>query len=266
MEWILSLLGKLGNFALAKVLPALVIAVIGILLIRLVMKILKTALEKGKMEKAVGTLLCSVVRIVLYVLLCLIVASSLGIDVTGIVALASVLTLAISLSVQNFLTNVIGGFTLLYTKPFEPGDFVEIAGQSGTVREVGLTYTKLGTGDNKVVSIPNSAVTAAEIVNYTVTGTRRVDVKVTVSYDAPTETVLEALLAAAELPTAFNTPAPFAAVHSYTENAVVYVLQIWCDCDDYWKTLFAANKKVKDNLDAKGIKMTCLNVNLHMEK
>jgi len=266
MELILSWLRSLGNFAVVKVLPAVIVAVIGILLIRLIMRILKTALEKGKMETAVSKLICAVARIVLYLLLCLIVASSLGIDVTGVVALASVLTLAISLSVQNFLTNVIGGFTLLYTKPFVSGDFVEIAGQSGTVREVGLTYTKLGTADNKVVSIPNSAVTSAEIVNYTVTGTRRVDVKVTVSYSAPTETVLEALLAAAELPTAFSTPAPFAAVHSYTENAVVYVLQIWCDCDDYWKTLFAANKKVKDNLDAKGIKMTCLNVNLHMEK
>ena len=162
VEMLLNWLNKAGHFMLERVLPVLFIAFAGVLIIRLVMKVLRKALETGKMEAAVSKLLCSVVKIVLYVLLGLIVASGLGIDVTGVVALASVLTLAVSLSIQNFLANVIGGFTLLYTKPFVCGDFVEIAGQSGTVREVGLTYTKLGTADNKVVSIPNSAVTVFE--------------------------------------------------------------------------------------------------------
>ena len=266
LEILNAWLKRLGEFALGRVLPVLVVGIIGMVIIRIIMRVLKTALQKTKTEKAVNTLLCSVVRIILYVLLGLILASGLGIDVTGVVAFASVLTLAISLSLQTAISNVIGGFTLLYTKPFVSGDFVEIAGQSGIVQEVGLTYTKLATGDNKVVSIPNSAVTAAEIVNYTVAGTRRVDVTLSVSYTVQAETVLQALRQAAQGLPLLEDKEPFAAVHSYTDNGVVYVLQVWCKCDDYWSTLFAANQNVKKLFDEKQIPMTCYNVNVHMEK
>ena len=266
MDLILSWFGVLGTFALGKVLPAVIILVIGILAIRLVMKLVNTALEKSKLEKAAHSLIRSILRVALYILLGLIVASNLGIDVTGIVALASVLTLAVSLSVQNALTNVIGGFTLLYTKPFASGDFVEIAGQSGTVQEIGLTYTKLATADNKIISIPNSAVVAAEIVNYSVSGTRRVDVTVSASYNAPVETVLEALREAGAVPTAFDTPAPFAAVKNYGDSAIEYVLQVWCNGADYWTTLFAANQNAKAVFDAEGIEMTYPHINVHLDK
>ncbi len=266
IEWFTGIFAALGGFALGKVLPAVIIVVIGILATRLLLKIVTAALEKSKLEKAAHSLIKSVLRIVLYVLLALIAASSLGIDVTGVVALASVLTLAVSLSVQNALTNVIGGFTLLYTKPFVTGDFVEIAGQSGTVREVGLTYTKLTTGDNKMVSIPNSAVVSAEIVNFTVTGTRRVDITVSASYDVPVEKVLEALKEAAQVSTALPDPAPFAAVKNYGESAIEYVLQVWCASGDYWATLFETNQRVKTLFDAKGVAMTYPHLNVHLDK
>ena len=262
---ILTWFGVAGSFALSKVLPAVIIIVAGIFAIRLLMKLVGTALEKSKLEKAAHSLIKSVLQTVLYVLLGLIVASSLGIDVTGIVALASVLTLAISLSVQNALTNLIGGFTLLYTKPFVSGDFVEIAGQSGTVKEVGLTYTKLATADNKIASIPNSAVVATQIINYTTSGTRRVEVTVSASYDSPVEQVLEALKEAAAS-TALAEPAPMAAVQSYGESAIGYVLFVWCKGEDYWTTLFDTNRNVKAVFDAKGIKMTYPHVNVHLDK
>ena len=265
-NWIGTGFAALGTFAVGKVLPAVIIAAAGILAIRLLMKLVTTALEKSKLEKAAHSLIKSVISTVLYILLGLIVASSLGIDVTGIVALASVLTLAVSLSVQNLLTNVIGGFTLLYTKPFASGDFVEISGQSGTVKEVGLTYTKLATGDNKLVSIPNSAVVAAEIVNYTVTGKRRVDVSVSASYDAPVETVLDALLEAAQVPTALAEPAAFSGVKNYGESAIEYVLQVWSSSDDYWTTLFTVNQNIKAVFDAKNITMTYPHLNVHLNK
>ena len=139
MNEIINWAKSLSGFALTKVLPAVFVLMIGVLVIRIIMKIIKKTLERAHTEKAVSSLIVSVARIVLYLLLGLIVASGLGIDVTGVVALASVLTLAISLALQDALTNLIGGFTLLYTKPFVSGDFVEIAGQSGSVKEVGLT-------------------------------------------------------------------------------------------------------------------------------
>ena len=203
---------------------------------------------------------------VLYILLALMVADKIGLDVTGVVALASVLTLAISLSVQNALTNLIGGFTLLYTKPFTAGDFVEIAGQSGTVESIGLTYTKLATGDNKQVSIPNSSVVSAEIINYTAAGTRRVDITVSASYETPVDLVLESLREAAKLPTALDTVAPFVAVKNYADSSIEYVLQVWCKSEDYWTTLFDGNKRIKEVFDAKGVCMTYPHLNIHMDK
>ena len=206
------------------------------------------------------------IRVVLYGLLALISASKLGIDVSGIVALASVLTLAVSLSVQNALTNLISGFTLLYTKPFSSGDYVEIAGQSGSVLEIGLTYTKLATPDNKSVSIPNSAVTSAEIVNYTVLGTRRVSIEIAVSYDAPTELVLEALREAGNVPTILEETPPFAAMSSYGESTIKYVLHVWSTAADYWTTLFAVNEKIRVIFKEKGIAMTYPNLNVYLKQ
>ena len=261
-----SLLDKLSGFVLDNVLPVIIILVLGIWGIRLLMKLADTALRKTKLERAPAKLIKALLRIVLYVLLALICASKLGIDVTGIVALASVLTLAVSLSVQNALTNVISGFSLLYTKPFTAGDYVEIAGQSGTVTDVGLTYTKLATADNKIVSIPNSAVTAAQIVNYSVSGTRRVDVTVSTAYSAPVADVLAALRQAGCVATAENTPAPFAAVKEYGESAIHYVLQDWCKSENYWETFFAVNRNVKAIFDEKGIAMTYPHINVHLDK
>lgn len=266
MDWIFSKVRQLGDFALAKVLPGLIIVVIGILVIRLVLKLVRVALENSKLEKAAHSLIFSVVKAVLGMLLGLIVASKLGIDVTGIVALASVLTLAVSLSVQNALTNLIGGFTLLSTKPFASGDFVEIAGQSGVVQEIGLTYTRLATGDNKIISIPNNAVVSAQIVNYTVSGTRRVDVTVSASYDAPIDEVLEALREAGKLPGVLESPEIFAAVVSYGDSAINYVLRVWCKTEDYWTILYEANRNVKAVFDQRGIKMTYPHINVHMDR
>ena len=262
----LPVLSVAGTFLVATVLPFAIIAAAGLLIIRGVLRLVEKALEKSRLEKAAHGLIKTVIRVVLYGLLVLILADKLGIDVTGVVALASVLTLAVSLSVQNALTNLISGFTLLYTKPFVSGDFVEIAGQSGTVQEIGLTYTKLSTADNKSVSIPNGAVTSAQIVNYTVLGTRRVDVTVSASYETPVEQVLSALRQAGQVETALETPAPFAAVQSYGESAICYVLQVWSTSADYWTTLFAVNENVKKVFDAQGVAMTYPHLNVHVDK
>lgn len=266
IDLILSWFRSLAAFGLGKVFPSVILLAAGILAIQLVMKLLAGLLQKTKLEKAAHSLVKSVVRVALYLVLGLIVASNLGIDVTGVVALASVLTLAVSLSVQNALTNLIGGFTLLSTKPFSAGDFVEIAGQSGTVQEVGLTYTKLNTADNKVVSIPNSAVVSAQIVNYSVSGTRRVEVRVSASYTAPVEKVLEALKEAADVPTALQEPACVAAVSGYGESAIEYVLFVWCKSEDYWTTQFEINKNVKTVFDANQVEMTYPHIHVHVDK
>ena len=251
---------------LITVFKVIIIAVIGTLLIRIVNRTLKKVLENSKLEKAAHSLIRTLVKTVMYILLALVLASSLGIDVTGIVALASVASLAISLALQNMLANVIGGFTLLYTHPFSSGDYVEIAGQSGTVQEVGIAYTRLTTPDNKLVSIPNSAVVAAEIVNYTVTGTRRVDVNITTSYSADPEAVVAALLEAAQDSRVLADPAPFAALTAYGDSAISYTVRVWTKTEDYWDVYHKINRSIRDVFQEKGIEMTYPHLNIHLDK
>ena len=247
-------------------LKTVIVAVIGLLLIRIISRLLKNILEHSKLDKAAYGLIRTVVKTVLYILLGLILASGLGIDVTGIVAMASVATLALSLALQNMLANIIGGFTLLYTDPFSAGDFVEIAGQSGTVQEIGIAYTKLVTADNKIISIPNNSVVAAEIVNYSITGTRRLTLNFSVSYDADPEAVVQALLSTVEDERVLQDKAPFAALESYGDSAINYVLRVWTKTGDYWNVHFDVLSRVGKVFKEKGIEMTYPHLNVHIDK
>ena len=260
-EFVKSLLSAGG-----VVLKAVIILVVGILLIRLVMQLLQKLLEKSRLEKAAYNLLKTLARTVMYILLGLIVASSLGVDVTGVVALASVLTLAVSLALQNMLANVIGGFTLLYTHPFSAGDYVEIAGQAGTVKDVGIAYTRLLTPDNKMTSIPNSAVVAAQIVNYSCTGTRRVEITASASYSAEVGKVEQALRTASQVPGVLEDPAPFVSVTRYGDNAIDYVIRVWCETGNYWDVHYAITHNIKTQFDADGIEMTYPHLNVHLDQ
>ena len=257
-------LSDLAITAVRNLLKAIPVLVIGLLVIRIVMTLVKKTLEKSRLNQDAHTLILSLIRAVLYVLLALMVASTLGIDVTGVVALASVLTLAVSLSLQNALTNVMGGFTLLSTHPFRSGDYVEVAGQSGTVQDISMTYTKLITPDNKVVSIPNSAVVAAQIVNYSAQDTRRVEVCVSASYDTPTQKVLDTLVLAGTVDNALLEPAPVAYITGYGDSAINYSLLIWVKTADYWDVYLLVNQRVKQIFDEQGVIMTYPHLNVHM--
>lgn len=259
-------LTELGTGAADKVLSAVLVLVIGLLVIRVVMSVVQKTLDKSKLEKAAHTLILSLARVAMYILLALSAASALGIDVTGVVALASVLTLALSLALQNMVSNVIGGFTILSTRPFRSGDYVEIAGQGGTVEEINMTYTRLATPDNKRISIPNSAVVAAQIVNYSEAPTRRVDVNVSASYETPVAQVLDALRAAAKVEKVMVDPAPFAAVAGYGESAIDYTLRVWVDNADYWDVFFALNENVHKVFAERNVEMTYPHLNVHLDK
>ena len=245
---------------------AVVLLALGVLAVRVVLKVLEKTLQKSKLEKAAHTLIVSLAKAALYILLGLIVASSLGIDVTSIVALASVLTLALSLALQNMVSNIIGGFTILYTHPFHSGDYVEIAGQGGTVKEINMTYTVLATPDQKIISIPNSAVVAAQITNYSEAETRRVEVVASASYDAPTQQVIDALVQAGTVDKVLLDPAPMAVITSYGDSAINYSLRLWVKNADYWDVYFQVNQRVKDIFDEQGIQMTYPHINVHLDK
>ena len=259
-------LRTLGFGAFERVVAAALILVVGLFLIRLVSNFVRKALLRSKLEKAAHSMIIGVVRVLLYALLAINVASSLGIDITGVVALASVLTLAVSLALQNMLGNVMGGLTILTTHPFHSGDYVDIGDQSGTVEEISMVYTRLATPDNKIVSIPNSTVVGSQITNYSVAGTRRVDIQVSASYDMDAQTVIDALLQAGNIEKVLKEPAPFAALTGYGESAIDYTLRLWVKSEDYWDVFFRVNQRIQGVFAENRIEMSYPHVNVHMDK
>lgn len=264
-EAFISWFSGAGSQLLDSAVSTVLTLVVGILLIKAVLRLLRKALEKTRLEKAAYGLILSLTKIGLYLLLGLSLAAGLGIDVTGVVALASVLTLAVSLALQNMLANVLGGFALLTTHPFHSGDFVDIGDQSGTVTAIDMTYTRLMTPDNKVVCIPNSTVMSATVVNYSAGGIRRAELKISAGYDAPTQKVIDALVLAATVDNALLEPAPFAAVESYGDNAIQYILRFWAKTPEYWDVYFQVNQRVKTVFDEQGIQMTYPHLNVHLD-
>lgn len=261
-EW----LRTVGLGAFGRVISTVLILVVGLLLIRLVTKLARKALLRSKLEKAAHSMIIGVVQVLLYVLLLINVASALGIDITGVVALASVLTLAVSLALQNMLANVMGGFTILTTHPFHSGDFVDIGGQSGTVEEITMVYTRLATPDNKIVSIPNNTVVGSQITNYSVAGTRRVDIEASASYDMAVQNVIDALLQAGKVEKVLPDPAPFATVTGYGESAISYSLRLWVKSEDYWDVYFQVNQRIQSTFAENKIEMSYPHLNVHLDR
>lgn len=259
--------GFFANYPIVNtIFTTVIIVVVGILLTRVLTALVQRTLERSRLEKAAHSLILSLTKVALYLLVGLSAASNLGIDVTGIVALASVLTLALSLALQDMVSNVIGGFTILTTHPFHSGDYVEISGQGGTVREINMTYTMLSTSDNKLVSIPNKSVVAAEIVNYSALGTRRMEITVSAVSSVPTQKVIDALVQAGTVDNALLDPAPSAVITGYSQGAIDYALRVWAKGEDYWGVHDLILQRIKTIFDEQGIPMPAPGMAIRLER
>ncbi len=241
---------------LEKIPAAVITFIVAYFSSRLVLNIVDKLLSRSKLEKTIAKFLRSAMHILLWVLMVLIVASSLGIDVTSMVALLSVASLAVSLAVQGALTNLASGVMLLSTHPFRVGDYIEVGEVSGSVQEIGMTYTTMLTPDQKTIYVPNSEIASAKIINYTAVTSRRVDLTFSASYDDDITKVKAAILKAAALPQVQQEPAPFVAVNRYGDNAIEYVLRVWTSSEEYWNVYFTIVENVKTCFDEVGISMT----------
>ena len=163
----------LGIISVGALLGAVVTLVVCILAVRIITVLLRRVLGKTTLEQRVSKYIVSTVRFVLWAVTVLIVAQQLGIPVTSLVALFSVVSLAVSLAVQNVLANVAGGLVLLVTKPFTVGDYIDTPSGEGTVREMRLTYTFLETMEGQRLAVPNSTLSSGKIINYSTLATRR---------------------------------------------------------------------------------------------
>lgn len=253
------------SLTLGKVVPAILVLLVGFIIAKLLIKLFTKSLTHSKLNKSLHKMLSTVFRILLYGLVVLIALSTLGIDLTSLIALLSVLSLAVSLAVQGTLSNVAGGVQVLSAHPFQIGDFVEISGLSGTVEETGLVYTTIATPDGKRVYFPNSDVAASTVINYSAVGKRRVDLSFNVSYDTPIEKVLAALREAASCDKLLPGEEIFAAVSSYEESTIAYVLRSWCAPDDYWDVYFGTIERVRKSFAESGVEMSYPHLNVHIE-
>ena len=171
-----TLLQSLGLSGGRVVISAILVFLICLIAIKILMKAVEKLLSRSKkMDTVLQGFLKTVVRVALWALAIVIIAGTLGIPTASLVAVISIAGLALSLSVQNILANLFSGITLLITKPFGAGDLIDVGAHTGLVKTVGLFYTVLDTLDNRVVSIPNSDVTGAAVVNYSRNELRRVD-------------------------------------------------------------------------------------------
>ena len=187
---------SIGGVSLMTLLSALIVFVICFVAMRLITRLASRALAKSRLEGALRNFVLSCVKAALWLLTAVIVADKLGIPSASLVALVSVAGLALSLSLQDTLKNVFSGFTILFTRPFSSGDYVEIGATAGTVAAIGLFYTTLMTADGKEISIPNSEVCSSRVTDYTREPERRVELGFDVGYDCAAEEVRAALEAA----------------------------------------------------------------------
>lgn len=253
------------NLTLGAVVRLVLLVVVGVLVIRVVMKVVDRMLEHSKPLASLKGYIHSVVKIGLWFLLAVMVADALGLPTASLVALLSVAGLAVSLALQNTLSNLAGGITLLVTKPFQAGDFVEADGISGTVASVGLAYTALLTVDNKEIFVPNSQLSATKIINYTASGKRRAEMTFSASYDAPTQVVKEALReAVAAIPQILDDPAPAIWLSEYQSSSIQYVVRVWAATEDYWDMYYALLEEVRESFARHQVEMTYDHLNVHL--
>lgn len=254
-----------ADLTLEKILYAVLIAAVGIVAIRVLMAITDRMLKRARFDANIKSILRSGMKFVLGFVLVIIVLGYLNVEVTSLVALLSVAALAVSLALQNLLSNVAGGLLLLSTKPFTVGDFVEAGGVMGTVSETGVFYTKLNSPDNKVIQIPNSELSQGKIINYSAQETRRLDLKISASYDAPVEQVKACIQRVlGEHPQTLATPEPMVRVNNFGDSAIEYAVRVWCANADYWDVYFDVLEGIKAAFDREGIEMTYNHLNVHM--
>ncbi|MBR3077807.1 MAG: mechanosensitive ion channel family protein [Oscillospiraceae bacterium] len=255
----------LHGLPLRTILIALAMLVGSIVAVHLIMLVVDRLLKKTKLDSSVHRFIKVLLRVILYFASILIIASYLGIDVTSLVALLSVVSLAVTLSVQNALSNVAGGVMVMGTKPFKQGDYVSVDGLEGTVEEIGVVYTKLHTIDNRAVLIPNSKVAAATIENFSVLGKRRLGLTVSAAYTSEPERVMEALHKAVDRCQPLSGEPVVVEIQDFGESAIAYDVALWIPASEFLKRRWAMRRYIWEEFRAAGVEMTYPHLNVHVD-
>ena len=247
-EQMTAVVGALHNASMEKWIGAGLICIIGAVVIKIVMQALNRLVAKLPLDKAAA-------RIVMVIVLATMVAGQLNVPITSLIALLSLFALAVSLSVQDVLANVVSGMVILIAKPFVAGNFISTQNAEGTVERIGLMYTHLVTADNKAVMIPNKEISTERIINYTAKDYRRVDVKLCIGSEIDTDAVLDALAAAckrAEEGREAIKP-PFVGISAYQGGGIEYIARVYAPTEAYWDVYYRFMLLIRQELTARKI-------------
>ncbi len=276
-----------------KVLAALAIYIVGSWLISKLKNMLQRSFKRRNTEPTIATFTTSAVSITLTVMLIIVTVSTLGVDTTSLAALLAAGGMAIGMALSGTVQNFAGGIMLLVFKPFKVGDWIDAQGTCGTVMEVNITSTKVLTNDNRVIVLPNGALSNGTIDNYSARPLRRVDWEVSVAYGSDAEGCKQTILDIVskdervlneqtnikELYKEFDSsryqlttvgymmdsiPAPFVALKSLNANDITFVVRCWVRSTDYWNVYFGMTERFYTELPQKGYQFAYPHVDVTM--
>ncbi|WP_319404532.1 mechanosensitive ion channel domain-containing protein [uncultured Desulfosarcina sp.] len=265
MEAMLDKIYQLLTVYGLKVLAALAIFIIGRWVARGVRKLVERIMTKGKVDHTLITFTSNMAYIGLLVFIVIAALGQLGIQTTSFIAILGAAGLAVGLALQGSLSNFAAGFLLIIFRPFKVGDLIEAAGVFGVVEAIQIFTTQLKTADNKTVIVPNAKLTDDNIVNWTVKGTRRVDMVFGIGYDDDIDKA-RSLMAdiIAEDSRILKTPEPQISVSELADSSVNFVVRPWVKVEDYWGVHFDLTEKIKKAFDANGVSIPFPQRDVHL--
>lgn len=255
-----------------KVLAALALFLIGGWIIKLIKRAMNRGLVRRKAEPVIISFVGSLVSVTLWVLLIILTISTLGINTTSLAALLAAGGMAIGMALSGTVQNFAGGIMLLVFKPFKSGDMIEAQGHTGKVTEINIISTKIITPDNRIIILPNGALSNGNINNITALPIRRVETSVTVSYGADADAVRTAILDIlkadprilnAETPGAAD---PMVALRVMKESSVEFIVRVWARTEEYWDVLFSMNESIYTGLPQHGITFPFPQLDVHLKQ
>lgn len=251
-----------------RVFLALVFLFIGIQIIKLIRRIVRRSLKKGNADVGVIQFLDSFIKVVLYVILLFMIASEFGLDAASVVALLGSAGVAIGLAIQGSLSNFAGGVLILLLKPFRVDDYIKAdnEGHEGTVKEIQLFYTKLATPDNHIVIIPNGSLANSNIMNISTLGERKMDIPVTISYDADIRRAKEVLMHVLDTDEAVLKDKDHRVfVQELADSGVKLNVRCFANNEQYWECRWRITEQIKYALDEAGISIPYQQMDIHLD-
>ena len=207
-----------------------------------------------QIDQTLGNFAASIVKWVILTIVLVAVLGLFGIEATSLVAMLGAATLAIGLALQGTLSDLAAGFMLILFRPYKLGDFVDINGTSGTVKDLNLFVTELVTPDNVQIIVPNGQAWGAIITNFSAHETRRCDFVFGIDYGDSADKAMDIILEVAKADARIHDdPEPWVRVTNLGDSSVDITARLWCDAAEYWNVKFDLTKTIKEQFDAQGI-------------